>query len=53
VVSRPRKFEKGSKRRIRQLRWTRYEIVSAAFLLFAMAFFIIFVALWMASHHFD
>jgi hypothetical protein len=52
-VSPPLNPGKGSKRRIRQVRWTRREIISAAFLLLAMLVFGVFVGLWVIFHHFD
>ena len=44
---------KGSKRRIRQVRWTRREIISAAFFLLIALVFCVFVGLWVIFHHFD
>jgi hypothetical protein len=52
-VSRPGKYNKGSKRRIQQVRWTAGEIISAALLLLAMAVLSVVLALWFASHDFD
>jgi hypothetical protein len=52
-MSRHRLYNKGCKRHIQQVRWTAREIISAAFLLIAMAVFSVAAALWVASHHFD
>jgi hypothetical protein len=52
-VSRPGKYNKGSKRRIQQVRWTAREIISAALLLLAMAVLSVVLALWFASHDVD
>jgi len=52
-VSIPLNFAKGSKRRLRQVRWTHRERISAAFLFLTMLAFGVFIALWMISHPFD
>ncbi len=45
--------DKGSKRRVRQVRWTRAELVSAVLLLLVLAGEIICIALWLMGHSFD
>jgi hypothetical protein len=52
-VSRPLNIGRGTKRRIRQVRWTHREIISVAFFLLAMVAFSVFIGLWVISHHFD
>jgi hypothetical protein len=44
---------KGSKRKVRQVRWTRAEMVSAILLLLVLAGETICIALWLTGHHFD
>ena len=46
-------FDKGSKRRIRQIRWTRLEIGSAILLSLVLAFVCVVVLLLELSHGFD
>jgi hypothetical protein len=44
---------KGSKRRVRQLRWKRSEIIKLILIAVAIAAFSVWLALWVASHDFD
>ena len=44
---------KGSKRKVRQVRWTRAEIVSAVLLLLVLTGETICIALWLMGHSFD
>lgn len=44
---------KGSKRKVRQVRWTLAEIVSAVLLLLVLAGETICIALWLMGHSFD
>ena len=46
-------FDKGSKRRIRQIRWTRLEIGSAILLSLVLAFVCVVVLLLELSHESD
>ena len=46
-------FDKGSKRRIRQIRWTRLEIISAILLSLVLAFVCVLVLLLELSHESD
>jgi hypothetical protein len=47
------KHDGGSKRRIAQIRWRRWEIIHAIILLLLMALFTIWVGVWIGTHHFD
>ena len=44
---------KGSKRRVRQVRWKRSEIIKLALIAVAITIFTVWLALWVASHDFD
>jgi hypothetical protein len=44
---------KGNKRRVRQIRWKRSEIVSAILLTLAITILGVYLALWLATHPFD
>jgi hypothetical protein len=46
-------LDKGNKRRVRQIRWKRSELVSAALLLLAAAIVVVCLALWVRTHSFD
>jgi hypothetical protein len=46
-------LDKGSKRRIRSIRWRRSEIFSAILLAVGAAVLSIGVAVWMMTHSFD
>jgi hypothetical protein len=52
-VSRMMNQDKGSKRRVRRIRWTRGEIVTAGLLFLALAAEAIIVTLWLTGHTFD
>jgi len=43
----------GSKRRLANIRWKRWEIVHAVLLFLLMAAFSIWAGIWIATHHFD
>jgi hypothetical protein len=53
VVSGATNFGRGSKRRVRQVRWTRAELISAGLVLLALATETICIALWLMGHSFD
>lgn len=44
---------KGSKRRVRGVRWTRGEVVSAVLLALVLTAETICIALWLMGHTFD
>jgi hypothetical protein len=44
---------KGSKRRVRQVRWKRSEIVKLILIAVAITIFTVWLTLWVASHDFD
>ena len=44
---------KGSKRRVRQVRWKRSEIIKLILIAVAITAFSVWLALWVASHDFD
>jgi hypothetical protein len=44
--------QRGSKRRLAQIRWKRREIVHAFILAALMAAFCLWVGIWIATHHF-
>ncbi len=46
-------LDKGSKRRVRLIRWKRSELVSAALLLLAVTVVTVCIALWVMTHTFD
>lgn len=52
-MSRMTNQDRGSKRRVRQVRWTRGEMVTAALLLLVLAGEAIIVTLWLMGHTFD
>jgi hypothetical protein len=52
-VSGATNFGRGSKRRVRQVRWTRRELISAGLVLLALATETICIALWVMGHSFD
>ena len=45
--------DKGNKRKVRQVRWTRGEMVTAVLLLLVLAGETIIIALWLMGHTFD
>jgi len=45
--------QRGSKRRLEQIRWRRREIVHAFILFLVMMSFSIWIGIWIATHHFD
>jgi hypothetical protein len=45
--------DKGSKRRVRRVRWTRGEMVTAALLLLVLAMESVIITLWLMGHSFD
>jgi len=47
------KWGRSSKRRVRLIRWSRREIMSAAGLACLFSFLILMLALWLARHPFD
>jgi hypothetical protein len=44
---------KGSKRRVRQVRWKRSEIIKLILIAVAITIVTVWLALWVASHDFD
>jgi hypothetical protein len=45
--------QRGSRRRIAQIRWKRWEVIHAFILLLLMMAFSIWVGIWIATHNFD
>jgi hypothetical protein len=45
--------QRGSRRRIAQIRWKRWEIVHAFILFLLMMAFSIWIGIWIATHKFD
>jgi hypothetical protein len=45
--------QRGSRRRIAQIRWKRREIVHAFILFLLMMAFSIWIGIWIATHKFD
>ncbi len=45
--------QRGSKRRLAEIRWKRWEIVHALILAALMTAFALWVGIWIATHHFD
>jgi len=52
-MSRAIYFDKGSKRRIRLIRWKRFELATAILFALGLTAFSVYLALWMISHPFD
>jgi hypothetical protein len=52
-VSRLVNQDKGSKRRVRRVRWTRGEIVTALLLFLVLAMETTMVTLWLIGHSLD
>ena len=52
-MSRMMNQDKGSKRRVRRIRWTHGELVTAVLLLLVLATEAILVTLWLMGHTFD
>lgn len=48
-----RKYLKGSKRRVAEVRWRRGEIIHAIILVVVMTAFCIWLAIWLNTHTFD
>lgn len=46
-------LDKGSKRRVRQVRWKRSEIIMLILIAVAITIVTVWLALWVASHDFD
>lgn len=44
---------KGSKRRIAQIKWTRWQIVHAVILSILLAIFAVWLAVWFETKHLD
>ncbi len=44
---------KGSKRKVREVRWTRTEVISVILLLLVLVGETICIALWLTGHTFD
>jgi type II secretory pathway component PulL len=45
--------QRGSRRRIAQIRWRRWEVIHVFILLLLMMVFSIWVGIWIATHNFD
>jgi hypothetical protein len=52
-MTRKRRIDMGSKRRVQQIRWRTLEVVTVIFLAVLMAAFCIWLASWLTTHHFD
>ena len=52
-MSRMMNQDKGSKRRVRRVRWTRGELVTAFLLFLVLAMEAIIVTLWLMGHSID
>jgi hypothetical protein len=52
-VSRTINQDKGNKRRVRRIRWTRGEMVTAILLLLVLAMESVLVTLWLMGHSVD
>lgn len=52
-VSRLTNRDKGSKRRVRRVRWTRGEMVTAFLLFLVLTMETVIVTLWLMGHSFD
>ena len=50
ATSKAKDFSKGSKRRVRQIRWTRYELFHALVLLLVMAAVTVYLVTWLEIH---
>jgi hypothetical protein len=46
-------WKRGSKSRLAQIRWTRWEIIHVVILTLLMAAFSVCVGIWVATHHID
>ncbi|MGH9586689.1 MAG: hypothetical protein ACRD3F_07025 [Acidobacteriaceae bacterium] len=44
---------RGSKRRVAQIRWKRWEIVHAVILFLLLAILSVWLAVWFEMHHLD
>ena len=44
---------KGSKRKVRLVRWSRYEKISMVVLFLVVVIETVFIALWLMGHSFD
>ena len=44
---------RGSKRKVRLIRWKRREIISLIFLLIVMSILAVSIAVWFEAHHTD
>jgi preprotein translocase subunit SecE len=45
--------QRGSKRRVAQIRWKRREVIHAFILIALMTAFCLCIGIWVATHHFD
>lgn len=45
--------QRGSRRRIEQIRWKRWELIHAFVLFVLMVVFSIWIGIWIATHNFD
>jgi hypothetical protein len=52
-VAREIQLGKGSKRKVRQVRWSRSERISLVVLFIVVLIETIFIALWLMRHSFD
>jgi Co/Zn/Cd efflux system component len=46
-------WKRGSKKRVAQIRWKRGELLHALIMTLLMAGFALWVAMWVATRHFD
>jgi hypothetical protein len=52
-MSRAMYFDRGSKRRVQQIRWKVFEVATAILFALGVTAFSVYIALWMVSHPFD
>ncbi len=52
-MSRMKHQDKGSRRRVRRIRWTRGELVTAVLLFLVLAMESVMVTLWLMGHSID
>ena len=46
-------WKRGSRRRVAQIRWKRWELIHALILSLLLSAFGLWVGIWIATHHFD
>jgi hypothetical protein len=53
LVAREIVWKRGSRRRVAQIRWKRWELIHALILSLLLSAFGLWVGIWIATHHFD